>query len=276
MHIHFLKSSDLIDNESEMHYEFHFTLKYEKFPHYHDFFELFLVLEGKIVMDISGIENTYEEGSLAFIRPNEVHSKRFVGSCQYINLAFPCETVNELFNYLGEGFSKDAFLLPKYPPSVVLSKSERSVVRRKFENLHTMPASNKKLIKMELRILLIELLTRYFSFHKYSHENSMPKWLEAVLDEMKRKENFTRGMEALIELSGKSHAYLCRMIKSHINMTPVEFINDLKLNYALNLLSHTDYDILDISLECGFENLSHFNHEFKKKYGIPPSTVRKK
>jgi len=276
MNIYFLSSKDLIDDESEIHYGFHSTLRNEKFPHYHDFFELFLVLKGNVSTIVLGVENIYKEGSLVFIRPNEIHTKKFIGSCQYINVSFPCKTINDLFNYLGDGFSKDLLLSPKYPPSVVLSKVERNIVRKKFENLHTIPASDKKLIKMELRILLIELFTRYFSLHYHSQDSTVPAWLVTVLDEMKKKENFTKGMEALIELSGKSHAYLCRIIKKHTNMTPVEYINDLKLNYALNLLSHTDYDILHISLESGFENLSHFNHEFKKKYGIAPSKLRKK
>lgn len=275
MRVHFLKSKNIIDPESEIHYGFITSLKNQIYPHYHDFFELVFVIKGKLILTISGAECIYEEGSLILIRPDEVHSKESIDICHHINLAFLRKTINDMLNYLGEGFCKDLLLNPNFPRLILLSKIEKSILRIRFEKLHTMSASDKKRIKMELRILLIELFTEYFIPSASDEQDIIPQWLGIVVDEMRKRENFIKGMPALIELSGKSHAYMCRVLKRYLDATPTEFINDLKLNYAVNLLLHTDFDILGISLESGFESLSHFYHIFKKKYGVAPKKYRK-
>lgn len=93
---------------------------------------------------------------------------------------------------------------------------------------------------------------------------------------MKKKNNFTRGLPALLELSGLSHEYLCRALKKHLHTTPTEFINVLRLNYASNLLLHSDMEIVDICMESGFSNLSHFYHLFKHKFHTTPAEYRRK
>ena len=45
----------------------------------------------------------------------------------------------------------------------------------------------------------------------------------------------------------------------------------LKLQRAEALLSGTNDKIIDIALECGFDNISYFNRAFKKQYGMSPS-----
>jgi AraC-like DNA-binding protein len=54
------------------------------------------------------------------------------------------------------------------------------------------------------------------------------------------------------------------------------FVNEVRLNHATKLLIETQESVLEISLECGFNNLSHFNRQFKKLYQIGPLAYRKK
>lgn len=93
---------------------------------------------------------------------------------------------------------------------------------------------------------------------------------------MEKKENFTEGLARMQELAGKSHEHICREFKKRLNITPTEFINSLRLNYAKNLLMNSDESIIDIAMEAGFGNLSHFYHLFRKQYNISPSDFRKK
>jgi transcriptional regulator GlxA family with amidase domain len=43
-----------------------------------------------------------------------------------------------------------------------------------------------------------------------------------------------------------------------------------RLNRAKELLSNTSLPINEVSMECGFENLSHFSRVFKEKTGLSP------
>ena len=79
----------------------------------------------------------------------------------------------------------------------------------------------------------------------------------------------------MIQMSGKSHEHLSRMMKKHYGKTISEYINDLRLNYWANVLTNSDTPILDICFECGFQNVGWAYTLFKKKYGMSPLRYRK-
>lgn len=118
-------------------------------------------------------------------------------------------------------------------------------------------------------------MTNYFSKSFWIQRSSIPRWLEETRSEMQQKEKFVNGFESMVEISHRSKEHLCREFKKHYAQTPTEYINDLRLNYSANLLMTTDESIPYISLESGFENLSHYYHLFKKKYNLSPGDFRK-
>ncbi|GBF71895.1 AraC family transcriptional regulator [Paenibacillus sp. 598K] len=101
-----------------------------------------------------------------------------------------------------------------------------------------------------------------------------PSWLTELTEAVERQAHYIEGVPALVRLSGKSHAYLCRAFKKHKAMTPVQYINGLRLADAERLLAATSLPIVEIGLECGFESTGHFYSLFKKQYGTPPHAYR--
>lgn len=277
MNIVRLFAQDIFDTETEAHYAFYSSLKNVKGIHYHDFFEIFLITQGSVIHHVNSQKQHLKEGALVFVRPGDVHcyEKTPDEDCQFINLAFPKETIYALFEYLGEGLPKQSYLSASLSPFIILSKSKKDVLKLKLENLNLIPPSRKNAVKTELRTLLVEIFTRYFmTGYRYSN-TGMPDWLKNVCIEMENKQNFTRGMSALIEITGKSQEHICRTFKKYLNQTPTEFINSLRLDYIQNLLINTDQDILSVAIEAGFENLSHFNHVFKRQFNMSPTKFRK-
>ena len=53
------------------------------------------------------------------------------------------------------------------------------------------------------------------------------------------------------------------------------YVNDRRLANAAEALRRTDDKILYVSQDVGFTNLSNFNRQFKKRYGITPKEYRK-
>ena len=270
-------SEDLIDPETGIHFAFHKSLKDITKEHMHDFFEIFLITSGSIIHIINGISQKLQEGTLVFIRPDDRHyyMKNLQESYGLLNVAFPRKTVDQLFTYLGEGFHPGSFLKSKLPPSAVIDKTALKIIREKIEKLNSFNIENKNEINTSLRILLVELFTKYFNTEKYKAGSSIPGWLSEARDEMYRKENFSEGFSAFRRLSGKSKEHLCREYKKYYMQTPTEFINDIRLNYSAGLLKNSDESIPFISIEAGFENLSHFYHLFRKKFGMSPGSYRK-
>lgn len=268
---------DIIDKETESHYNFLTQVKTLTQVHDHEFYELFLLVYGSAVHHVNGESVDLKEGSLVFMRPKDVHYYELndENSCGIINLAFPISTMNALFSYLGEGFIPERLVKAKLPPTVLLSNHERDEVKKRLESLNTLQRNDKQRIRTEVRVLLMEFLTKYFPLERENRYKVLPAWLEQLNIEMQKRENFTEGLHIMLEISGKSQEHLCRVFKEYFHQTPSHYVNELRLNYAANLLTNTDEPIIGVCLSSGFENLSHFYHQFKKKFNMSPSKFRR-
>lgn len=272
-----LYAKNIIDMETEAHYSFQSTLKKTKGIHYHDFFEFFIITEGKVIHVVNNTEQLLEEGTLVFIRPNDCHYYMDVEGnyCNFINLAFPQNVVEDLFRYLGNSIDTDLLLSAPISPSVKLSKSDCEVLKKKLQNLNLIPLSAKRLKRAKLRAFVVDIFTQYMILKSRSYEKKLSDWLDITISEMKLYDNIKGGVPAMIKLSGRTHEHLCREMKKQLGITPTEFVNMLRIDFASNLLLTTDTKIIDIAADCGFETLSHFFHLFKKKMGISPNIFRK-
>ena len=70
--------------------------------------------------------------------------------------------------------------------------------------------------------------------------------------------------------------YLARAMKVTFGKTPLEVLNDIRLEYAKQYLIRTDHDIQTISRNVGFNSEIYFSNCFKKKMGLSPLKYRKK
>lgn len=271
-----LKTIDLIDPQSEIHYAFHKSLREITVMHKHDFYELFLIIKGSALHNINGEQKILYPGDLVFIRPADNHNygKKDDENCELINIAFPASTINKLFDYLGEGFQPERLLDSRYPPGINLPELETEILKSRFEALNTISRKDKVKIKTQLRILLAEIFTRYFSPGKEEPEGNLPLWLKNLILEMQKKENFSNGFSKMVELSGKSAGYLSHAFKTYMGETPTKYLNNIRLNYAANVISNSDEDITAIAYDSGFDSLSHFHHLFRKQFKLTPKQFR--
>jgi AraC-like DNA-binding protein len=69
---------------------------------------------------------------------------------------------------------------------------------------------------------------------------------------------------------------LCRFFKMNMGITVFEYLNKIKIDFACKLLMDQDLSITEVCLDSGFNNVSHFNKQFKKNTGVPPTKYRKR
>lgn len=81
-------------------------------------------------------------------------------------------------------------------------------------------------------------------------------------------------LPVLADLVGMSSCAFSRFFKFQTGRNISEYIIDLRLGFAARMLVDTAKSISEISIECGFNNLSNFNRIFKKKKGCSPSEFR--
>ena len=68
-----------------------------------------------------------------------------------------------------------------------------------------------------------------------------------------------------------SEVYLRKLFLSNLGITPKQYILELRINKAKQLLVYSNYSVTKISEKCGFSSPYHFCRAFKSKTGIPPT-----
>lgn len=73
-----------------------------------------------------------------------------------------------------------------------------------------------------------------------------------------------------------SKSELCRCFQRVMSITPYEYLIQYRIREASKRLRHTDEQILDIALQCGFDSIGHMGRYFRRYCGCSPSAFRKK
>ena len=82
-------------------------------------------------------------------------------------------------------------------------------------------------------------------------------------------------VEYLADMIGVSPDYFTKMFKDSIGKTPIEYINALRINRAMELLYKTKNSMTQISDEIGFCNSNYFHKIFKQYMDQSPLSYRK-
>jgi AraC family transcriptional regulator, exoenzyme S synthesis regulatory protein ExsA len=80
-------------------------------------------------------------------------------------------------------------------------------------------------------------------------------------------------LEELSRLSGRSLSAFKRDFQEEFNTSPALWIKHKRLEYAILQLEKTHKNVSEISMEIGYESVSHFIKAFKEKFGITPGEV---
>lgn len=242
--------------------------------HDHDYCEMFLTLHGSATHRANGQEVPISRGCLIFVRDFDYHTyKDYKSGFEFLNLAFLKQTIFELCTYLKSEKQLNALFAQKMPPQVRLTENETERLKMRIAQLNTIDINDTESRIIHMRALLCDIYIRYF-LNYTPQEDNIPFWLERACEKIKLPENFILGSERFYELCGRSREHTARSMKKHLGTSVGEYISDLRLSYAANLLITSNLNAADICYECGFKNLSWFYSEFSKKYGTTPAAFR--
>ena len=127
-------------------------------------------------------------------------------------------------------------------------------------------------------MLLFSALLRFYSstkneLDKMVYHNVMR--LRPVIEYINENYHEKIYIETLSDMITVSPDYFTKMFKDSIGKTPIDYINGIRVNHSLRLLSVTDTPINDISDGLGFSNPNYFHKIFKSYMGTSPLAYRK-
>lgn len=106
-------------------------------------------------------------------------------------------------------------------------------------------------------------------------EEVINPWLQQMLDVVEK--NYTDSeysVERLADDMCMTKITLYRRLKSLTGQSPVEVINDYRLNKAMALLKEGKMPVGDVAYKVGFSDPAYFTRRFRSAFGCPPSAVK--
>lgn len=114
---------------------------------------------------------------------------------------------------------------------------------------------------------------------KEQQKKYMPKSQETLIQPAieRIRSDFTQkdlSIAQLCTLCGISEAYFRRIFVKKFGVSPKEYIINLRINYAKNLLKSGQFSVSETAEFCGYSEECHFSREFTKRTGLNPKKYR--
>lgn len=239
--------------------------------HTHEFAEVFWIDEGSAIHVINGAEVPIAAGDLVTMRPTDCHDFRPIDErgVAVVNVAFPAQTLPYLRERYFPKETRFFWATSELPFQVMLSISQVRWMKGWAEHL-----ARKEKTRLELERFLLNLLYELNEYCTIHTKSAAPAWLRQALEKIREPEHFSRGTPELARLAGRCPEHVTRELKKHLSMTATDVLNQARMEYAAVQLKMTDKEIVQISLDCGFQNLGHFYRVFRNHWSTTPNSYR--
>ena len=254
--------------------------------HYHQEFELSFITEGSGKRIVGDSVESFHPGDLIFIGPRIPHVWISGEMARTQHSGRTLESVYLLFNQaiLPLGLTS----LPEFKHvKRAIQLSERGMLIKgdtlnQVSNIMLQLPYQGRMKRLMLFYEILHIIGTSESFTLLASEGYVKSKFETSNTRVNNIHEFLMNnyreeinLEEIAELVHLAPASVCRFFKSATGQTLFNYLNKIKVDYACNLLMNTDLNIVDISFDCGFNNLSHFNKQFKQITGKTPSQYRK-
>ena len=98
--------------------------------------------------------------------------------------------------------------------------------------------------------------------------------LSAITSYMKDNYTGELRLEPVARVFGYSPTYLSRMFRKYAGISFKDYVQGIRLEYALKELENSTYNITEIAIRNGFSGSKALARAFQKKYGMLPSEYK--
>ncbi len=252
-----------------------FAMSYE---HYHSYCELFYLRSGTCTYNVNGTSYQLEAGDLFIVSPGDSHSTVYRGNT-------PCERV-VIYCMLSSLPSFFEGMLPEMASR--LHQSRKIVFQKQFysrvdslmqrleeENAATDHYSGLYMINLFMELCITIQRHGVMSYEAMPEQRNYSKDISSAVQYITRNFALPISLESTAAAINLSPTYLSRKFKKEVGITFKEYLNNVRMRQAAQMLVITDNSITAIATACGFNSSNYFKDSFKRTNGMSPREYRK-
>ena len=258
-------------------YSFNYTKLWNQISskHLHTSFEILIQLNGNIKNTVNHCSQMLIPGNVVIMRPGDWHTIDVLPNQLHLHrdIYIQIEKMHKICDFLSPTLF-DELLTPDTPAYFNISAQRIQILEK---NLLLFTKKNLNISDCESlhTCILFELLSDYLA-RQIDHEaTNYPSWLQNFLIYLNNPNNISLRISELAKYSGFSREHLCREFHKYIGQTLESYLTEIRINYSLSLLACPDFSIVYISNELGYDSQNSFTNNFRKQFGITPTTWRK-
>lgn len=250
---------------------------YFKFPlHFHDEYEIVYIIKSTGTRFVGNSIEPYSQGDLVLLGSSVPHMYRsdpeYYKNCP--DLRVHAVTIQFSKEFFSHGISqypelnKIKNLLIRAKRGVYFHKQFNQSVRNHI--LRALKLKGFPLLLECLHILSLMSNSQHYTLLNQEDSESTSEFIEAdtrlikVLSFIKREYNRQLTLKEIAGVAGMNQSAFCRFFHEKTGKTCTRYINSLRISYACKLLQEKRLSITEICYECGFNNISNFNRQFKE------------
>ncbi|MEK3768932.1 AraC family transcriptional regulator [Paenibacillus sp. FSL R7-0048] len=249
--------------------------------HYHDAYEILYLISGDFYYFIG--DRTYQVagGTLLFMDIHEMHKLVNSGCNMYerVTLLFKKEFLQHFCT--GSQCEELLELFKSDYRALKMTGMDQYFIEQLFQKMIQEGKKQARGYEQYQQILLVELL---LYLNRKLFDSRVASFVESnrthkkVLDIVNYVNQHYMEPLKLCEISRQfeiSSSYLCRTFKESTGFSFIEYINNIRIKKARDLLVGSSFNVTEIAGMVGFDNTSHFGRTFKLIMGISPLCFRK-
>ena len=247
----------------------------------HDAIEMIYMTKGSVTVNIDGALHHLETGDFAFFRSRGVHNiyTRDDEENDYYVLKLMPKFVFDISPKEDTKGFPARFLIYSTELKTVWTKEELegSEILRNIQKLIAELDSKSPCIVVSRIICALNILEAIYRTDSdvYEKLDAMPDSIYDIVAYINVWFAIDLSAEDMAKRANMSYSHFSRSFNKATGRTFKDYLNDIRINHAEQLVINTNMPITEISMECGYQTVSHFTTMYKKIKGISPIAQRK-
>lgn len=236
--------------------------------HWHDYFELEVVLSGSGTHIYNNKHYTLQRGSAYLMSFYDFHQLTADTDIELLQLQFNENVLPPQLN--------DFLVLSRNRFCVTLEEEQLAHISKLFDILHREEQRGGQFGDLLVKSLIAQIVIAVVRSASGAVDALIPGRLQQAVAYIHNHFREALNLRAVARHCNVTPNYLGAQFSQKMGLSFSDYLNTVRLRYACNLLDGTDLSGKEIAFASGYNSVEYFGFVFKKTMGVSPLEYRKK